>query len=216
MRRPTAVRPPSRATPGLDGPPFALARWLDIASERWWRLRPRVRAAVAVAGLLAVVTAATARVVTDPYGAPTTVLVATRDLPAGHELGDSDIRRRTWPAGLVPPGATLRREGRLALPVVTGSVLTDGHLDALGLARGLDPADAAVAVPRDLLPELDVGDRVDVLGAGADGGGIVVAVGAVVVATDPTTVWLATSREAAPAVVAAVQRGPIGVALHAG
>jgi hypothetical protein len=216
MRRPTAVRPPTHGTSGLDGPPFALARWLDITSERWWRLRPRVRAAVAVAGLLAVVTAVTARVVTDPYGAPTTVLVATRDLPAGHELGASDVRRRTWPAGLVPPGATLRREGRLALPVVSGSVLTDAHLDALGLVRGLDPADAAVAVPRDLLPELAVGDRVDVLGAGADGSGTVVAVGAVVLATDPTTVWLATSREAAPAVVAAVLRGAIGVALLAG
>lgn len=197
----------------LDGPPLALAPLLDAASERWWGLRPRARAALALAVTLALALAAVARVLTDPYGAPTTVLVTTRDLPAGHDLGASDLRRRTWPTGLVPPGATDRREGRLTLPLVAGSVLVASHLDDSGPARGLSATSVAVAVPRELLPELAIGDRLDVLAAGADGAGIVVAQDAVVVASDPTTLWLATDRGSAPAVVAAVLRGAIGIAL---
>ena len=124
-----------------------------------------------------------------------------------------DLERRTWPDGLVPPGATTRRDGRLALPLLTGSVLVESHLDASGPARALGASSVAVAVPRDLLPELAVGDRIDVLGAGPDGSGTVVALDAVVVWADAATVWLATDREAAPAVVAAVLRGAVGVAL---
>lgn len=197
----------------LDGPPLALAGWLDAASERWWRLRPRARTALAITVALSIALAAIGRVVTDPYGAPTIVLVTVRDLPAGQELTAADVRRRTWPSGLVPPGATERRDGRLAVPLLAGSVLVEAHLDALGPARGLGPGAVAVAVPRELLPELALGDRIDVLGAGPDGSGAVVARDAVVLASDATTVWLATARDAAPAVVAAVLRGTIGVAL---
>lgn len=172
--------------------------------------------ALALALALTLAVAAIGRILADPYGAPTTVLVTTRDLPAGHELTAADLRRRTWPDGLVPPGATGRREGRLALPLVAGSVLVERHLDAYGPARGLAATDVAVAVPRELLPDLALGDRLDVLAAGPDGSGVVVARDAIVVASDPTTLWLATAREEAPGVVAAVLRGTIGVALLPG
>ncbi|MEY3019782.1 MAG: hypothetical protein RLZZ272_766 [Actinomycetota bacterium] len=206
----TTARPRSTALTRrhstFDGPPLALAPWLDRVSEGWWRLRPRSRAAITLALALVVALTAVARVLTDPYGAPTTVLVTTRDLPAGHDLSASDLRRRTWPEGLVPPRATVRREGRLAVPLTAGSVLVESHLDASGPARGLGADRVAVAIPQELVPALVLGDRLDVLAAGPDGSGVVVA-------SDATTLWLATMREEAPAVVAAVLRGTVGVAL---
>ena len=215
---PRRVRAASDRAPrsGLDGPPLALPPLLDAASERWWGLRPRARAVLVIALALAIALVAVARILTEPYGAPTTVLVTTRDLPAGHDLGAADLRRRTWPASLVPPGATDRRQGRLALPLVAGSVLVASHLDGEGPARGLAESSVAVAVPRELLPELAIGDRLDVLATGADGTGVIVAQDAVVVAADPTTLWLATDRGAAAGVVAAVLRGAVGVALLPG
>lgn len=209
----SAPRRMGRAPSALDGPPLALAAWLDRASEAWWRLRPRGRALAIAVTTLALVATATARVVRDPNGPPTPVLVVTRDLPAGHALGAQDVRRRTWPRDLVPPGATARTEGRLAMPLVAGSVLTDAHLDDAGPASGLGPGAVAVPVPAELLPELDVGDRVDVLTAAGDGSGIVVANDAVVTAADTVTVWLAVDRRAAAGIVAAVLRGAVGVAL---
>jgi pilus assembly protein CpaB len=102
------------------------------------------------------------------------VVAAARDLPAGAELGDDDLRAVSLPLAAVPAGAQRRADdvaGRvLAGPVRSGEALTDVRL----LGAGLVPAGERVAVPvrvaEPALPLLlQAGDRVDVLATSLQG-----------------------------------------------
>jgi Flp pilus assembly protein CpaB len=105
--------------------------------------------------------------------ATTAVVVAARDLPAGHLLGHHDVRVARWPVGIRPAGARADPgsvvETRLAGPIRAGEAITPTRLLgpdlAAGLARGLAAATVAVADPHaaDLIR---AGDHVDVLEAG--------------------------------------------------
>jgi pilus assembly protein CpaB len=104
------------------------------------------------------------------------VVVAARDLPAGHVLVASDLARRDMPAGFLP-GATLEppQRGdalgrRLLTPLAAGDALVQGALEprhAPSLAQRLDRGTRAVTVPVDQVSSqaglVRPGDRVDLM-----------------------------------------------------
>lgn len=156
----------------LRGPYPALPRPLDALAERWARLRPRVRLAIALLCVGALGTGVGTRVRQAEArwgGPPVTVWVAVADTPVGEV---PELRRVELPPGAVPPrAATDGASGApLALALPEGAVLTDIHLSSAGPAASL-PADLRV-VP---IPVKDgwgvtAGGRVDVwvLGAGEE------------------------------------------------
>jgi hypothetical protein len=195
----------------LDGPPFALPQPLDRLSERWWSLRPRRRAMVFV-GLIAVVAViGPARLATSPHGPPMAVLIATRDLSAGHELAPDDLRRTTWPRDLVPDGPATEARGTLTGPLPRGAVATMAHLapPGSGIAAVVPPGRSAVTIRAELLPPLPVGAQIDLVAPDVDGTPQVVASSATVVSLDGELVWVAVAVGEAPEVAAATARGQV-------
>ena len=111
------------------------------------------------------------------------VLVASRDLPAGHELGPGDVATRRVPGRYVPPGAVTSADEagglRTAAPLQAGGYLTADVLGAdsrEGGAYRLRPGERAAelrvsgdALGQDATP----GAHVDVLvsSEGREGGG---------------------------------------------
>jgi pilus assembly protein CpaB len=86
-----------------------------------------------------------------PAPAGTPVLVAARDLPAGHVLGRADLIERSWPRAL-PAGAAIPRLSgalgdRLASPLRRGEPLTTTRLTTGRLTTGLPGDSVAVSVP---------------------------------------------------------------------
>ena len=133
------------------------------------RYRPLLLSLAALVVLLALVQA-----LAPPTVATSPVLVASRDLAAGHVLGDGDVRQVDWPADLSPPpgdpataGGLLGRS--LASPVRAGEAVTDARVLGPGVLTG-QPA-GTLAVPVRLGDAtaaglVAVGDRVDLI-AGA-------------------------------------------------
>lgn len=203
--------------PAARGAPVVLPRLLDIASERWWGLTPRARAvvgALVVVGALALVgRGATA----SPWGPPTEVLVAVRDLPAGHALTMADAEAARWPADLVPDAPVtasgLGGDLRLAVPVARGAPLAGSHL-VTGLAGMLVDGQAAVPLPSEGLPTVAAGTRVDVVAGSPDGLGTRVATDARVLAVEPDVVWLGVPLDRVDAVAAAGAAGRVTLAVR--
>lgn len=193
----------------LTGPPFVLPVALDRLAESWWRARPRTRLVIGAVVTTMVLLAGIAHAATAPDGPPTSVWVATRDLLPGEVIAGSDTERRSWPADLVPDGATERPEGTVSATLPRGSVVTDRHLGELGIVAAVPPGRVAVAVPVDQLPALATGARLDLIGPSPDGGGMLLAVDATVVATDGVSVWLSIDPEAALGVSSAVAANAI-------
>jgi pilus assembly protein CpaB len=197
----------------LDGPPPALPRLLDRAAERWWAARPRSRAALVAAALVLLLAGGVVRVTASPHGPPVTVLVATRDLPVGHELAPDDLRRARWPRDLVPAGAATDLRGTVVGALPAGAVATDRHVAVSGLAAALPDGHAAVPVPTDAVPTVPTGARLDVVVADLDGGVQVLARSATVLGADGDIVWFAVATAQAPAVAGAASRGGLSVVL---
>jgi Flp pilus assembly protein CpaB len=197
----------------LDGAPVALPPRLDRLSERWWAARPRTRAVMLACGAGLVLLVGLAHVAASPFGPPQTVLVATRDLPAGHPLSVADLRTTGWPRDLVPAGALSSRDPwpdrTLRAPLPAGAVATDRHLGDLGLADLLPDGRAGVPVARDLLPDLRVGTRVDLVGRDLHGQAVTLTADAFVVGDDGDTQWLAVAPRDAAAVAAAAAAGTL-------
>jgi Flp pilus assembly protein CpaB len=163
------------------------------------------------------------------YGRRTTVVVATRSMDAGHVVRAGDVRRRSQPAGLVPPGA-LREPpiGRtVAAAIVEGEVVVRERVAPAGrsgIAALLPPGTRAVAVPVDQKGlRLQVGDVVDVLAtfdpdAAAPSGDPTFAVAerAVVVDVDDGAVTVAVGADEAPRVAFALAQGVVTLALVGG
>jgi pilus assembly protein CpaB len=140
--------------------------------------------ALASGGLAASLVRARERAVERRVGPLVQVLVARRDLPAGHELSAADLASRHVPGRYVPPDAVAsagEASGlRTAAPLPAGAYLTAGELGA-GARRGggyrLRPGERAaeVAVSGGGAPGQEVapGSRVDVLvsNESRDGGG---------------------------------------------
>lgn len=198
----------------LDGTPTVLPRPLDALSERWFRAGPRLRLALIVLACVVAVVALGLRLATSPWGTPATVLVTATDLPVGHELGPGDVRAQHWPGEVVPADAIDAADGRrLSVGAPAGTVLTDRHVAAGGVAGALAPDAAAVAVPAELLPSLPSGSSVDLVGAGHDGAGTVMAADVEVLRADGDRVWFGVPRSAAADVAAAAAAGQLTAVL---
>jgi len=216
-------RAPSRGARGVmprfHGPPVHLPGLLDGIAEGWWRLAPRVRATLSVLAVLAALGAVLLRIALSPYGPPTTVLVATVELPAGTVPGPSDIATARWPRGLLPAAAPATRDDlngtRLTKDITAGTVVTRAHLRDDGPLAGLAAGAAAVPVPTAMLRGVAAGSRVDLVGVAGDGSGRAIAREARVLAVDGDTVWLEVTRERAADVAAAALRGTLSGAVLA-
>lgn len=160
----------------------------------------------AVLGLLA---ASTVRIATSPYGAPVDVLVAARDLAPGEALTDADLRRTTWPADLVPADVRRGAGGTVTAPVPAGSVVTERHVGEDAIAAALPPGHVAVPLPRDALPALSDGSRVDLVTADLEARGVRLAADALVLGGDPEVVWVAVMADEAAAVAGAAAQGAV-------
>jgi pilus assembly protein CpaB len=219
MRRPPRPASPRRARPAragrgeVGGAPVALPPWLDALSDRWWGLTPRVRVAATLALVLVVAVTWTLRLATSPYGPPVPVLVAAEDLAAGTVLEDGAFRVTRWPGELTPSGARTDASGTLTAPLPAGAVLTDAHVTDRGLGGSVGAGRAAVPLPAELVPALEVGALVQVIASAPDGAGVVLADRAEVVAADGTSLWLAVPEAAAADVAAAGLRGTVALAV---
>ena len=146
-----------------------------------------------------------------PYGPPTTVLVATRDLLPGDVLTDADLRRRTVPRDLIPDGALRRADGVLAAALPRGAIATDRHLAEGGVTASLPVGRVAVAVASERLPTLTAGMRADLVGADHDGRATTLGRDAIVLAVEVDTVWFAVGAEEAVDVTGAATIGSLAV-----
>ena len=153
------------------------------------------------------------------WGTARPVIVAVRDLPAGHRLEPGDVRRQSWPAALVPSGAlsSLDDPVVVAAPVVAGEPVVRSRLwraRAGPIAATLAPGRRAVTLPvSDAPPPVVVGDQVDLVAAGGALAAQVVARGASVVAVRQGAVVVAVSTDELPAVAGGLVDGTVVVAV---
>jgi hypothetical protein len=202
---------PQRWTRRFDGAPPALPPILDRASERWWRTSPRIRVLAVLTGIGALLFAGTVRLASSPWGPPTEVLVAARDLAVGERVSASDVRRADWPVTLVPPGALTEVAGTVVAPVPAGGVVTDRHVGDGGLGAAVPTGHAAVAVPAELVPDLPTGAHLDLIGSDLEARGVPLAAAATVLADGGEHVWVVVTRAEAPAVATAAASGALTV-----
>jgi hypothetical protein len=214
-RSPRPASLPGRLLRIVDGAPPSAPAALDGLAERWWRLPPRLRAALVVVASLTLLAAGTLHLTRSPWGAPVTVLVAADDLEVGATLTAGDLRRADRPAGLLPDGALRDASPALGATVVAavpaGGVVTDRHLGDGGLGAAVPAGHAAVALPADLVPALPAGARLDLVAADLDARGVLLATDAVVLAEDGLHVWVVVARSAAADVAAAAAAGAVSV-----
>ena len=140
--------------PSYPGPAWGSHRWPGVAPPanplrklvRWGARHRRLLAA-----LLFCVAAAMAVQQLTPASPPTTaVMVAGRDLPAGHALGSGDllataVSPRMVPDGALGPSATWTGR-QVSGPLRRGEVLTDASLLGTGLLIGAASGSQAVPI----------------------------------------------------------------------
>ncbi|MFQ4150059.1 SAF domain-containing protein [Arthrobacter sp. LAPM80] len=152
---------PARTAPGQSaypGPAWQSQPWSGRASrppplERLGRLIAR-RRRLAAALLLCLAAALAVQQLTPGGPATTTVMVAARDLPAGHVLGAGDLAPANVSPRMVPDGALLPESGSPAAwagsqtsgPVRRHEVLTDASLLGAGLLTGAPAGSQAVPI----------------------------------------------------------------------
>ncbi len=140
----------------------------SLLADRWRSVRRLVlrRRRLLAALLTAVAVAAGLQAVAGPAPDTVSVLVAARDLPAGAEIDDGDLRTARFAPGSAPDGLAADPVGQvLAAPLRAGEPVTDVRLVGPELTAG-QPGLVAVPVR---LPDpgmvslLDVGDRIDLV-----------------------------------------------------
>jgi Flp pilus assembly protein CpaB len=199
----------------LDGPPLSLPRFLDALSERYWHLGPRRRAVVGAAVLVAPAVLWSVAAGGSEWGDPVDVVVATRQLPAGHDLVAGDLAMTRRPEALVPDGAAATAaEGTLVGVLPKGAVLTEAHLGDGGHGALVAAGRVAVAFPLDLLPEHTVGAVLDLVGTDGQGGARTLATAARVLAADEHHLWVEVDRADAAVVAAAARDGSAAAVVH--
>jgi Flp pilus assembly protein CpaB len=154
------------------------------------------------------------------WGRSVTVAVAHHDLGPGAALRAGDVELVARPAAAVPDGA-LRSipDGRLLHHAVfAGEVVLDAHLAPAGrrgLAARLDGHQRAVALPvgPGLLPPLESGQLVDLVGVSPEGEVAVLAEDVEVLHVDDDAVTAAVDERDVQAVVTALATGVVTVTL---
>ena len=134
-----------------------------------YRLRLAVvrRRRVVTAALLAAAVAAGLQALRPPDPPRASVLVAARDLPAGHRLTLADVAIENWYPAAVPDGTLPRPAGRVLTSAIRrGEPLTDTRVLGDRLLAGLPAGTVAVTVrladPASALV-VRAGERADVL-----------------------------------------------------
>lgn len=103
-------------------------------------------------------------------GASESMLVAARDLPAGHRIATPDLRAVSWPRGTHLHGALTRPVALGALTVAaidSGEPLTSSRVFVAGRWPGVASGHVIVSVPSmdpSVTELVRSGDRVDVIG----------------------------------------------------
>lgn len=148
----------------------------SVLIDRWRSVRRvvlRRRRAIA-ALLIAVAVAAGVQAVAGPAPDTVPVVVAARDLPAGAEIGEGDLRTTRFAPGSAPEGLAADPVGQvLAAPLRAGEPVTDVRLVGPELTAG-QPGLVAIPVR---LPDpgmvalLEVGDRIDLVATDPQEGG---------------------------------------------
>lgn len=192
---------------------------VDHLGERWFALAPRLRLAVIVLTVVVLGLTAVHVASRSPWGADVAVLVAARDVPAGSTLVAGDVIPAIRPAGTVPRGAVEASStwvgSVLTGPLPEGAVVTAVHLVEAGLSGLVAPGRVAVAIPAGLLPPLEPGQYVDLLGGDGDLAGQHLARAGRVLANDGEHVWIEVDRTDAAAIGAVIAWGHVTVALLA-
>lgn len=193
----------------VEGRPPALPGVLDDLAERWASLPARARLAVGVGAALVLLVLSGAGAARSPWGPAVEILVATRDLPAGHVLTHEDLERASWPAALAPstPVETTGRTLTVGLPA--GTPVTADHLGDGGLSGQLHQAEAAFPLSLEGGAMLRPGQIVDLVAGDAGGGGLRLSSAARVLAVDGGTTWVAVDRDDAPGLAGAAARGQV-------
>ncbi|MFC8303658.1 RcpC/CpaB family pilus assembly protein [Specibacter sp. NPDC057265] len=169
-----------RGPAAYPGPAWNARPWPGVSELSWaGRLHHlALRRRRLIAALFLCAAAAIAVEQLTPASAPTTaVLVASRDLPAGHPLTATDYRIQALdpamvPDGLLDPHNPAPRDGRLSGPVRRGEVLTDAALLGSGLLTGAPAGSQAVPLrlsDPSTLPLLRQGQLVTVVLSSAEG-----------------------------------------------
>lgn len=195
---------------------------------RPWFLRRRRTRRTIIAACVTVVAAAVlasslgrAGDLADDFGERRAVAIAARDLSAGVELVESDLRWVERPVALIAGSVTDAPIGRVVVePVLEGEAVVDERLAVDGIhgPTALAPAGSrALAVPTPAgRPPLVLGDRLDVVAATLDGSTARrVAEDAVVVAVDDENVTVAVASDELGPVARAVLDGTAVLALKA-
>jgi Flp pilus assembly protein CpaB len=156
----------------------------------------------------------------ERYGHPIDVVVALRDLPAGHVLRDDDVRIASLPRGATARSAlTELPVGRaLRSAVYDGQVLSApqvGRRGQSGVAAALPRGMRALGVPRGDHPlPLRTGDRVDLVVVDPDSGsGVAAAVRAPVLAVTDSVAVVAVDEAELADTAAAVIAGTVTLAI---
>jgi Flp pilus assembly protein CpaB len=163
------------------------------------------------------------------YGSPRAVLVATRDIAVGGQLGGGDVTVRTLPSGLVPPDAVgdpAQARGRVVVvPVFEGQPVVRRQLapwGRTGAAALLPPGKRGISVAAGpAAAKLAKGDTVDVLAtfdpatpaAAGTEPTFPVAAGASVIDVGGESVTIAVDPEEAKRVAFAMAHGAVTVVL---
>jgi hypothetical protein len=195
----------------LSAPPVVLPRYLDRLSEWWWRQPSRSRLllpAVAVIVIAVLASATTTRQET------VLVLVTNRDIAAGTVVTSADVTAQRRPRAYVPQAHTDRADGVAVGVIAKGSVLTRHHLTDGGASAQLPSDKVAVAVARDVLPPVVLGDTVTFVEVTFDGVVTTFASPAVLFHRDMDVLWFAVDPHDAALITAASQSGRIGVIVH--
>lgn len=199
---------------------MALPEPFDGLSERWWRLAPRLRAALVVVLAVLLLALAGHGAARSPWGAPTEVLVTTSDLSPGQAVDAGVVGGTERPGNLVPGDALtgldqLPGDARVHGRVPAGTVLTERHL-ATGIAGLVDAHEAAVPVPRDGQPPLRAGQVVDAIVTTVQGTASRVAAQARVLAVDADWLWVAAPTDRADALAGAATSGQLVLVVRGG
>ena len=206
--------------------PFSsiLLRW-------WWRCRYLV-----VATCCALAAKAALEVIAPPPPPLAPVVVAAKDLVAGHELKPGDLAVVNYPSKLVSPSmlnnATTAIGRTPPIQIAAGTPLTIDLISGGGLAALAPPGTAVVAVELDPVTTqmLEPGDRIDLISTSSDPPGYLTRdalvlptgrkepestgglFGAATNASTPVTL-LAVSPEDAPAITAASGQSALSAVL---